>query len=96
MRWLSPPDRVPELRDRVRYSKPTLTRKPRRSLISLSMRWAISRCCGLRVSATAANQTAAWAIDMRETSPMWRLSILTARASGLRRKPSQSSQGAAS
>ena len=34
IRWLSPPESVPAERDRVRYSSPTLLRKPRRDLIS--------------------------------------------------------------
>ena len=37
IRWLSPPDRVPEARDKVRYSSPTLCRKPSRDLISFKM-----------------------------------------------------------
>ncbi len=41
MRWLSPPDRVPEARDRVRYSSPTLRRKPSREWISFKMGAAI-------------------------------------------------------
>ena len=47
MRWLSPPDKVPEARDRVRYSSPTFFKKPSRSLISFRMRWAISRWLGV-------------------------------------------------
>ena len=45
MRWLSPPDSVPEPRASVRYSRPTSTRKRSRSRISFSMRTAISFCC---------------------------------------------------
>ncbi len=41
MRWLSPPERVAALRLRVRYSRPTLLRKPSRDLISFRMRSAI-------------------------------------------------------
>ena len=39
IRWLSPPDRVPASRLRVRYCKPTERRKPSRLLISLTI-WA--------------------------------------------------------
>ena len=45
MRWLSPPDSVPDARASVRYSRPTSTRKRSRSRISFRMRTAISFCC---------------------------------------------------
>ena len=44
IRWLSPPERVPALRERVRYPRPTDWRKPSRDLISFRIRSAI-RCC---------------------------------------------------
>ena len=49
MRWLSPPDSVPDARASVRYSRPTSTRKVRRSRISLRMRPAISFCFGVEL-----------------------------------------------
>ena len=94
MRWLSPPDSVPAVRDRVRYSSPTSTRNCNRSLISLRMRRAISRCLGVRLSSSAANQRAASAIEKRVTSPMCRPPILTHSASGLSRWPLQLSHAA--
>ena len=48
MRWLSPPESVPAVRESVRYSSPTSTRNCSRSLISLRMRRAISRCFGVQ------------------------------------------------
>ena len=77
MRWLSPPDSVPAVRDRVRYSSPTSTRNCSRSLISFRIRWAISRCFGVRLSSSAANQRAASAMEKRVTSPMCRPPTLT-------------------
>ena len=41
IRWLSPPDKVPEERNNVKYSKPTLCRNPSRSVISFKIRSAI-------------------------------------------------------
>ena len=49
MRWLSPPERVPAARDRVRYSNPTLRRKPNLFFISFKIRSAIIICVSLRV-----------------------------------------------
>ncbi len=93
MRWLSPPDSVPEERASVRYSSPTLTRKPRRSLISLRMRAAISRCFGASFAERPENHAAARSIDISATSPRCSPSILTASASGLSRCPPQAEQG---
>ena len=94
MRWLSPPESVPELRDRVRYSRPTLTRKPSRSLISFRMRPAISICLALSRSGRPANQSRAPAIDICAASPACISATRTASASGLRRKPLHAEQGA--
>ena len=95
MRWLSPPDSVPELRDSERYSSPTSFRKRSRSRISFRMRTAISFCLAFMCSGNASNQSRATRIDICVTSPMCSLSILTASASGFRRKPLQAGQGAA-
>ena len=93
MRWLSPPDRVAEARLRVRYSRPTLFRNPRRSLISFRMRWAMSRCFGVSLPVSARNHSAACRIEKSVTCATLRPLILTARASGFRRRPLQASQG---
>ena len=85
MRWLSPPDSVPEARDRVRYSRPTSLRKVSRSRISLRMRAAISFCFAVRCSGSVSNQALASRIDRSVTWPIWRPAIFTARAWGLRR-----------
>ena len=50
MRWLSPPDRLAALRDRVRYWSPTDRRKPSRSRISFRIRWAMRIWVSVRVS----------------------------------------------
>ena len=91
MRWLSPPDSVPELRLSVRYSSPTLTRNPRRSLISRRMRSAISFCLSVSWCDSVRNQSSACAIDIWLTWPTWLPPILTASASGLSRQPSHAS-----
>ena len=92
MRWLSPPDKVPEARDRVRYSSPTFCRKPSRSLISFRMRWAISRWLGVSSASMPENQCNASEIDSRAISLMLRPPILTASASGFSRSPWHTSQ----
>jgi hypothetical protein len=85
MRWLSPPERLAEPRARVRYSRPTSSRKRRRSTISRRMRSAISARWGVRVARTVANQAAASRIDRSEASAMVWLAIFTASDSGFRR-----------
>ena len=93
MRWLSPPDSVPEERDSVRYSSPTSTRNFSRSRISFSTRAAISPCCLFSCAGTAENHSPARLIDMSATSPMCSPPTLTHSASGLSRKPLQASHG---
>ena len=93
MRWLSPPDSVPEARARVRYSSPTSTRKVSRSRISLRMRLAISFCLEVSWPGRASNQARASFTDRAVASPMSEPPIFTARASGLRRLPPQAAQG---
>ncbi len=93
MRWLSPPDNVPEARDRVRYSSPTFCKKPSRSLISFRMRSAISLWLGVSSASMPENHCNASAIDRRATSLMLRPPILTASASGLSRAPSTNLAG---
>ena len=85
MRWLSPPESVPEARASVRYSRPTSTRKRSRSRISFRMRAAISVCCLLSSGGSASTHSPARLIDMSETSPMCRPPTLTHSASGLSR-----------
>ena len=93
MRWLSPPDSVPEARPSVRYSSPTSTRKVRRSRISFRIRTAISFCFGDRLDGSSANQRSAALTESAVASPMSKPAILTASASGLRRRPWQATQG---
>ena len=93
MRWLSPPDSVPEARASVRYSRPTSTRNSSRSRISLSTRPAISFCLAVSCSGSSANHSPARLTDISATSPMCRPAILTHSASGLRRKPLQAAHG---
>ncbi len=92
MRWLSPPESVPEARDRVRYSSPTFFKNPSRSLISLRMRSAISRWLGVSSALIPENQLPASAIDSAATWLMCLPAILTASASGLSRSPPHTSQ----
>ncbi len=93
MRWLSPPDSVPEARASVRYSRPTSTRNFSRSRISLSTRTAISFCFEVSLWGSSLNHWPAPLTDMSETSPMWQPPIFTHSASGLRRKPLQAAHG---
>ena len=85
MRWLSPPDSVPEARASVRYSSPTSTRNLSRSRISLRIRTAISFCLEVRRLGSSANHSPARLTDISETSPMCRPPTLTHKASGLSR-----------
>lgn len=87
MRWDSPPERVPLLRSRVRYPRPTLLRNSRRSRTSLMRLLPMSWCSGGRVKVARVwreSSTGSWV-----KSWMPRLLILTWRISGLRRWPSQ-------
>jgi hypothetical protein len=93
MRWLSPPDSVPEARARVRYSRPTSTRKVRRSRISFRIRTAISFCFAESWDGSSANQRSAARTESAVASAMSKPAILTASASGLRRLPPQAAQG---
>ena len=70
MRWLSPPERVPDDRDNVRYSKPTSTKNISLSLISFRMLPAISSCFGVSVFGSAANHSFASKIENSPTSLM--------------------------
>ncbi len=85
MRWLSPPESVPEARARVRYSSPTSTRNRSRSRISLSTRVAISVCLGLSRFGSSVNHSPARFTDISDTSPMCAPPTLTHSASGFRR-----------
>ena len=93
MRWLSPPESVPEARPSVRYSSPTSTRNLSRSRISLSTRTAISFCLGVRSFGSSVNHSPARFTDSSAISPMWRPAIFTHSASGLSRLPLQAAQG---
>ena len=93
MRWLSPPERVAEARERVRYSRPTLFKKPSRALISLRIWEAImaSRSERERFSTKAR----ASVTDILQKSLMLSPPTVTARYSFLSRSPLQSGQGTA-
>ncbi len=93
MRWLSPPERVPEERDKVRYSRPTLCKKPSRDLISLRMGAAIIFSRSVR--AKASTNSRASVTDLSQNWLMFRPPTVTARLSGERRWPWQASQGTA-
>src|SRR3954449_11610808 len=93
MRWLSPPDSVPEARPSVRYSSPTSTRKVRRSRISLRIRTAISFCFADRLDGSSPNQRSDALTESAVASPMSKPAILTASASGLRRRTPHATQG---
>ena len=85
MRWLSPPDSVPEARASVRYSSPTSTRNLSRSRISLSTRTAISFCLGVSCFGRSVNHSPARFTDISAISPICRPPIFTHSASGLSR-----------
>ena len=93
MRWLSPPDKVPEARDRVRYSSPTLCKKPSRDLISFKMGAAIifSRSFSSRPS----TNSRASVTDLSQKALMLMPPTVTARLSLESRWPWHSSQGTA-
>ena len=93
MRWLSPPDREPEPRASVRYSRPTSTRKLSRSRISLRIRTAISFCLGVSFSCSSENQRWASETESAVTSPISAIATFTASASGFSRLPPQDAQG---
>src|SRR6476659_7824870 len=93
MRWLSPPDSVPDARASVRYSSPTSTRNLSRSRISFNTRTAISFCLGLSRPGSSVNHSPACLTDISATSPMCRPPTFTHSASGLSRKPLQAAQG---
>ena len=93
MRWLSPPERVPEDRDRVRYSRPTLCKKPSRDLISFKMGAAIifSRSESSKLS----TNSKASVTDLSQNWLMFSPPTVTARLSLESRWPWHSSQGTA-
>ena len=95
MRWLSPPDSVPEPRDSVRYSSPTSFRNCSRSLISLRIRTAISFCFLVSFFGRASNQSRAVLIDSAVDCEIVKSLIFTLSASGRSRSPLQVGQGAA-
>ena len=85
MRWLSPPDRVPAPRDRVRYCRPTDWRKPSRLLISFKMRSAMR--IWTSVSSRWSTKSRAWVTDLRQKASMSSPPTVTARDSFRRRRP---------
>ena len=95
IRWDSPPDRLPDCRDKVKYSSPTLFKNCRRVIISFKILCAISRFCGESCSSTLPNHCKAFLIDISEACIISKPQILTAKASGFKRLPPQASHGAA-
>ena len=91
MRWLSPPDRVPACRVRVRYWSPTDFKKPSRERISFKIWSAIMAWVSVRVMVSRkarASSTGFWQNWWMELPP-----TVTARASRLSRFPWHSGQG---
>ena len=95
MRWLSPPDSVPEARASVRYSRPDIDAgrsggrgspsgcgRRSRSASSVELRRQVAEPADARRAPRAPS-----------TSPMSEPAIFTASASGFRRLPPQASQG---
>ena len=91
MRWLSPPDRVPAWRLRVRYCSPTERRKPSRARISLRIWSAILIWVSLRVMVS--RKPRASVMGFSQNSWMEIPPTVTARASLRSRLPPQSGQG---
>jgi hypothetical protein len=96
MRWLSPPDSVPELRARREIFEADIEQEGRRSRISLRMRTAISFCL-LVQQLPAATRTSrrALRIDICEMSPICLLVDLHRQRFRLQPKPSQAGRAAA-
>ena len=91
MRWLSPPESVPEARASVEIFEPDVAQEAE-PLVDL-LEDALRDLAPLGVSSpgSAANQSTASAIDRFATSEMFLPRILTAKASGLSRAPQQTS-----
>jgi hypothetical protein len=79
----------------VQIFEADIVEEAERSLISLRMARAISRCCGFSFSSSAENQSSAWRTERREDMEMSSPAILTLSGSGRRRAPWQVSHGAA-
>ena len=79
MRWLSPPDKVDALRDKVRYPKPTLRKKLSLLSISLIMLSAIICSVAVKKEKSAKAETSSTAIS--QTSAIFLPPTVTANAS---------------
>src|SRR5687768_8950199 len=96
MRWASPPESDPAGRCNVRYSRPTLTRKPRREVISFRMRSEMARwraLSGVFGPDNFCDQSSDLLIGHSVISKMFTSPTVTASASGRRRFPPQVGQG---
>ncbi len=94
MRWLSPPDSVPEARDEREVFEPDVDQElqPVADFLQHAHRDLV--LLGRQLLAAARRTIRRRALtDMSATSPMCWPAILTHSASGLRRKPLQASQG---
>ena len=91
MRWLSPPDSVPDERESVRYSSPTDCKKPRRSIISLITLSPIL-CC-ISVSLSVWRNSIALTTDFSANSAIFSPPSVTASTSGRRRRPWHAGHG---
>ncbi len=100
MRCDSPPDRVGAVRARVRYSSPTLSKKPSRPRISFSTSAAItarvsSSSRSLKNSVASAMLSAQTSVSERagrSAKRGCRVASVTVRACSLRRAPAQATQ----
>ena len=91
MRWASPPESVPAERERVRYSRPTSHRKPRRLSISLRIWRAMRSSFSVRVSWE--RKLRALRTERSDSAAMFSPPTVTASDTGFRRWPRQSGQG---
>ena len=91
MRWLSPPERVPAWRLRLRYSRPTLCKKPSRARISFRMRSAIMACLPSRTRPSRNFSSSFTDRSVKSVMPM--PPTVTALAVSFSRFPPQSGQG---
>ena len=93
IRWLSPPESVPEERESVKYSNPTLCKNPKRLLISLRIAAAI--IVSRALSSKWLTKSKACATDFSQRSAILMPPTVTARLIGERGLPWQASQGIA-
>ena len=93
IRWLSPPESVAAARESVRYSRPTLRKKPRRERISFKIAAAIISSRG--VSVNVSRNASASTTERSQKSLIFLPPTVTARLSLERRLPPHASHGTA-